>query len=218
MVGTEGTHMQMFTLNSIGVIIAVILGALVYASIGMNGVTMMALFLLVSAHITSYEYKQKKSMGLYDYTRGWQNVFSNGIMPLMFAVLSGPYGIFPFLGSMASIMADKMSSEIGVIDKDVYDILGFKRVKQGTNGGISFTGTSASLAGGMVMGIAAVYLFGIAPSQAFFIGICGLLGSLADSVAGHFEERGMGNKATSNIAGSAAGGLAALAMHGIGML
>src|SRR5271157_1545022 len=121
--------MQMFTLNGIGVILAIVLGLLVNQFIGMNGVILMVIFLLVSAYITSYEYNQKKSLGLYDYTRGWQNVLSNGIVPVIFAVVSGIYGIYPFLGSVSAIMADKMSSEIGVIDKDVYDILGFSKVK-----------------------------------------------------------------------------------------
>ncbi len=210
--------MQMFTLNSIGVILAVVLGLLVNQFIGLNGVIMMGIFLLVSAYITSYEYNQKKSLGLYDYTRGWQNVFSNGIMPVAFAAVSGMYGIFPFLGSVAAIMADKMSSEIGVIDKNVYDILGFKKVKPGVNGGISVIGTLASLIGGLIMGISAAYLFGITPSQALMISICGLAGSLADSVAGHFEERGLGSKGTSNIIGSAFGGALAILFHNMGMI
>jgi uncharacterized protein (TIGR00297 family) len=210
--------MQMFTLNSIGVILAVALGLLVNQFIGMNGVALMVIFLLVSAYITSYEHNQKKSLGLYDYTRGWQNVFSNGAMPVIFAAVSGAYGIFPFLGSMASIMADKMSSEIGVIDNDAFDILGFRRVKPGVNGGISATGTLASLTGGLIMGISAAYLFGITPSQALMVGVCGLAGSLADSVAGHFEERGFGSKGTSNMAGSAFGGALAIALHSMGMM
>jgi uncharacterized protein (TIGR00297 family) len=210
--------MQMFTLNSIGVVLAIVLGLLINHFIGLNGVIMMAIFLLVSAYITSYEYNQKKVLGLYDYARGWQNVFSNGIMPVIFAIASGGYGVFPFLGSVASVMADKMSSEIGVIDKDAYDILGFKKVKPGVNGGVSLTGTLASLTGGVIIGIAATYLFGITPLQAFMVGICGLVGSLADSVAGHFEEKGLGSKGTSNIVGAMAGGICAIALREIGMI
>jgi uncharacterized protein (TIGR00297 family) len=210
--------MQMFTLNSIGVVLAIVLGLLINHFVGLNGVVLLVIFLLVSAYITSYEYKQKKVLGLYDYARGWQNVFSNGIMPVVFAVASGGYGVFPFLGSVASVMADKMSSEIGVIDKDVYDILTFRKVKPGVNGGVSVTGTLASLTGGVIVGIAATYLFGITPAQAFLVGVCGLVGSLADSVAGHFEERGLGSKGTSNIVGSMAGGICAIIFHGIGMM
>jgi len=200
--------MKIFTLNSIGAMLAIILGVLLYHFIGVNGILVMLLFLLVSAYITSYEHKRKRHLGLYDYQRGWQNVLSNGIMPLIFAAVSALTGnIAFFLGSMASIMADKMASEIGVIDDEVYDIVGFRKVKPGVNGGVSLTGLVASLVGGFIMGIAGVFLFGITPMQAFLVGLCGLGGSMADSIAGHYEEQGKGSKETSNIIGSLVGGL-----------
>ncbi|MCX6773584.1 MAG: DUF92 domain-containing protein, partial [Candidatus Micrarchaeota archaeon] len=200
--------MKIFTLNSIGAVLAIILGVLVYYFIGLKGLLVMLLFLLVSAYITSYEHKRKRNLGLYDYQRGWQNVLSNGIMPLVFAAISAITGnIFFFLGSMASVMADKMASEIGIIDDEVYDIVGLKRTHPGVNGGVSLTGLVASLVGGWIIGISGVYLFGITPLQAFFVGICGLGGSVADSIAGHFEEMGMGSKETSNIIGSLVGGI-----------
>jgi uncharacterized protein (TIGR00297 family) len=202
--------MKIFTLNSIGAVLAIVLGVLVYYFIGIRGILVMLLFLLVSAYITSYEHKRKRHLGLYDYQRGWQNVLSNGIMPLIFAAVSAFTGnVLFFLGSMASVMADKMASEIGVIDDEVYDIVGFKRTQAGVNGGVSMTGLTASLVGGIIMGISGVYLFGITPLQAFFIGVCGLAGSIADSIAGHFEERGLGSKESSNIIGSLVGGIVA---------
>jgi uncharacterized protein (TIGR00297 family) len=200
--------MKIFTLNSIGAVLAIVLGILVYYFIGINGLLVMLLFLLVSAYITSYEHKRKRNLGLYDYQRGWQNVLSNGMMPLVFAAVSAFTGnVFLFLGSMSSVMADKMASEIGVIDDEVYDIVGFKRTHPGVNGGVSLTGLTASLVGGWIIGISGVYLFGITPLQAFFVGVCGLAGSVADSIAGHFEEKGMGSKETSNIIGSLVGGI-----------
>ena len=53
---------------------------------------------------------------------------------------------------------------------------------------------------------------GLPPVYVLIIAISGLLGSVVDSVAGHFEEKGIGNKYTSNILCAIAAALIAYAV------
>ena len=68
-------------------------------------------------------------------------------------------------------------------------------------------GTIASAAGGMVIGLIAIVMFGFTPNQAFIVGIAGFVGSMADTILGVLEENGVGTKGTTNFLCSIVGGL-----------
>lgn len=198
-------------LDTKGVALALIFGFLLIFFGGANYLILMLWFFVLAIIVTRYEYETKKELGLYEHERSWENVFSNGLVPVILAYLSPHIGFMPFVASIAAVTADKFGSEVGVLDKNnPISILSFKEVKPGTSGAISKVGTVASLSAGILIGIGAIFLFGITPEKAVIVSLAGLGGSLVDTLFGFFEEKGIGTKDTTNILGSVAGALLGL--------
>ena len=195
-------------LDTKGVVLALIFGFLLIFFGGPNYLILMLWFFVLAIIVTRYEYETKKELGLYEHERSWENVFSNGLVPVILAYLSPQIGAMPFIASMAAVTADKFGSEVGVLDKeDPISIISFKKVKPGTSGAISKMGTVASMGAGALIELGAIFLFGITPEKAVIVSLAGLGGSLIDTFFGFFEERGLGTKDTTNILGSIAGAL-----------
>lgn len=198
-------------LDTKGVVLALIFGFLLIFFGGTNYLILMLWFFVLAIIVTRYEYETKKELGLYEHERSWENVFSNGLVPVILAYLSPQIGAMPFIASMAAVTADKFGSEIGVLDREnPISLLNFKEVKPGVSGAISKMGTVASLGAGALIGLGAIFLFGITPEKAVFVSLAGLGGSMIDTLFGFFEERGVGTKDTTNILGSIAGALLGL--------
>lgn len=169
-------------------------------------------FLVASVIVTKYGYEKKREMGLYEHERSWENVLANGLVPTACAVLSPAIGWGPYVASLAAITADKFASELGVLGGEPVNLLNFKKCKRGTNGAITAFGTLMSLDAGLLVGIAAYFLIpGLDLWTVVTIGIIGFAGSMADSIVGVLEERGIGNKATTNLICALFGALAGLA-------
>lgn len=90
----------------------------------------------------------------------------------------------------ACCTADTWASEVGILSAGrprLAVALFTRTVPHGTNGGMSLLGTGASFAGGAFIGICYFALSGFERSQLPMIGfgaVCGVLGSLIDSVLG----------------------------------
>ena len=191
------------------------------------GATLLAFF-FSSSKLTQYKEEVRQNM-VDNYKRGgqrdWVQVFCNGFIPMVLAVAYGfmagcvdvPLGALPnveswradiitlimgaFMGYYACCCGDTWASEVGTLSKDTPRlIVGFRPVRKGTNGGITLLGMSASLAGGLCIGLV-FYLAALAsptlwifPSQrAVAAGqwkliplglMAGMTGSLIDSVIG----------------------------------
>ncbi|KAK5578319.1 hypothetical protein RB653_007989 [Dictyostelium firmibasis] len=100
-----------------------------------------------------------------------------------------------FIGHYSCCNGDTWASELGILSKgDPILITSFKKVPKGTNGGLSFLGVSASIAGGFFIGLIfyiSSYFFDPANhhqqqllSILLLSTISGLLGSLIDSLMG----------------------------------
>ncbi len=193
-----------------GVLLAILFGIILFFYGGSNYLVLMLFFFLLAVAVTKYEYEIKRDMGIYEHERGWENVLSNGIVPSILAVLSPTIGPVPFIASLAAVTADKFGSEIGVLDaSDPVSLLGFKHVKAGTSGAMSVMGTIGSLAGASAIGFAAMFVFGLNPTQALFIALAGLGGSVVDTLFGVLEEHGLGTKGTTNFICSLTGAVIA---------
>lgn len=195
-----------------GVALAVAMGAIVAVFGTPEFLALMLLFLAASVIVTKYGYEKKREMGLYEHERSWENVLANGLVPTICAVLHPAIGWGPYVGSLAAITADKFASELGVLGGEPISLLNFKKVKRGTNGAVTLFGTLMSLDAGLMIGIATFALIpGIGLWKVVGIGLIGLAGSMADSIVGVLEERGIGNKATTNAICALFGALAGLA-------
>lgn len=202
-------------LDTKGVLLALFFGAVLLFFGGLNYLALMLVFFFLAIVVTKYEYEIKKDLGLYEHERGWENVLSNGLLPSALAILSPQIGAAPFIASIASVMADKFGSEIGVLDPhDPISLFDLKPVKPGTSGAMSIMGTIGSLAGAAAIGACAVFLFQLTPGQGLLIAAIGLLGSIVDTAFGVFEERGFGTKGTTNFICSVAGAILAYMLIG----
>lgn len=195
-------------LDRAGIALSIIMGISLLIVGGLNYLGSMLTFLAVAVAVTKYGYYEKKEIGIYEYERSWENVLSNGLIPTIAALFSSTTGPFPFICSLAAVNADKFASELGVFSKEKpIDLLTFKQTKPGKSGAVSLLGLVMSLAGALIIGVFSIFFFSITPTQALIVGGIGLLGSVADSLAGILEERGIGNKSTSNLICSLVGAL-----------
>lgn len=198
----------MGVLDKEGMIAAVIMGAVIVYFAGLNYLAFMFIFLFLGIIVTRYDYEIKRDMGLYEHERGVENVLSNGLGPMLFAIVAGVLGPVPFLASVAAVTADTFGSEVGVLARGKPLNLGnLQPAKAGTSGAISAMGTVASAIGAMLIAVAGLLIFNLNPNQAFWIGVAGFLGSFVDTLFGIVEEKGIGTKGTTNFICSIAGGI-----------
>jgi len=199
-------------LDFAGIALAVLMGLVIAIFSSTSFLLLALLFLALSVAATKYGYEKKRELGLYEHERSWENVLANGFVPMLCAVFSPSIGWGAYAGALAAITADKFASELGVLGGEPYFLLTMKKVKPGKNGAITPFGTLMSLDGGLLIGFAAMFLFpGVSLGKVVAIGLVGFFGSLADSIVGVLEERGIGNKATTNAICSLFGALVGFA-------
>ena len=199
-------------LDFAGVALAVVMGLMIALFGKPEFLAMILLFLAASVIVTKYGYEKKREMGLYEHERSWENVLANGLIPTICAVLHPAIGWGPYVGALAAITADKFASELGVLGGEPVNLLNFKKTKRGTNGAITMFGSLMSLDAGLLVGIAAFFLLpGLDLWKVVAIGLIGFAGSMVDSIVGVLEEKGIGNKATTNAICSIFGAVAGFA-------
>lgn len=212
------------TLDRNGVIAALLLGAGLLFFGGQMGtyfLLVMLWFLALSGVVTWIGKTRKSAIGVYERSRSYSNVIANGSIPLIvviFYYFNASMGIIPqsfviisYVASVAAIMADKFSSEIGVLGGKPWMLLTLKKVRQGTSGAVTAFGFGAGLLGSLLIGITLIGTSNYAIAL-IVIMISGLVGNTIDSVLGYFEEKGIGNKFTSNFGCSFAGWATSLIM------
>jgi len=189
---------------------------LVHCLAGWPFVIALGLFFVTSSWLTKYKGGIKKNIE-HGYKEGggrnWLQVFANGgvgtFISIVYLYTVGTEKehcinfdsyywpsmlLAAFVGHYACVNGDTWSSEVGVLSKgDPYLITSWKKVKKGTNGGVSFLGTVASILGGSVIGLGtfiSFFFFSATPFSLsywrviFFGSFAGLLGSLIDSILG----------------------------------
>jgi uncharacterized protein (TIGR00297 family) len=197
-----------------GLVLTLVFGAAIVIFGSFLHLVLVFMFLLLSIMVTKFGYSEKKEMGIYEHDRSWENVLSNGLIPTLVVITGFFLGLGPiaFICSVSAVTADKFASELGVLGGNPISLDGVKRVKPGTSGAVSITGTFMSLAGAALVGVAAIFLFGVTPTTAILITLAGFAGSLADTFFGVFEEKGFGTKGTTNIICSVVGAVIGMAL------
>ncbi len=212
--------LKVLTLDKAGVALAILMGILILffgRNYGLLFLIDIAVFLVLSAIVTMFGKSRKEGIGMYETARGWKNVLCNGLVPLLLAfsyflyssmsvIPMGPLIAYLYIASVAAVTADKFSSEIGVLDGEPIMLVTMKYVKKGVSGGVTPLGMAAALVAAGAIGASAFLISGSLEVVAI-IAISGFLGSLADSLLGYWEEKGVGNKYTSNFLCSMIGAL-----------
>lgn len=214
-------------LSMSGAVAAAVVGAGTLGCSLRFGATLIAFF-LSSSKLTQYkiEIKQVSDDSVAKGARrDWLQVFCNGLVPTILSIAYGilvgcvdlPMGPLPsleparadlvtlfmgsFLGYYACCCGDTWASELGVLSKYQPRLITTLRpVRPGTNGGVTLTGLSASVLGGMFVGIVFYLSALVSPTLWIFdtqrqiatqqwllivIGLAaGLFGSLLDSLLG----------------------------------
>ena len=197
------------SLDRRGALAAAVLGTVVFGLGGLGWAVVLLTF-FISASALSKVFKTRKDVVGQDFAKGSRRdagqVSANGgvggSLALSFFVLAWitpesrflPALWLGFCASFAAANADTWATELGVLNpRRPVLISTFRRVPQGTSGGVSLAGTLAALAGAGLVGLAAVLSvaagwapMGGMPLWAQFLVItgAGLLGSFVDSYLG----------------------------------
>jgi uncharacterized protein (TIGR00297 family) len=197
------------SLDQSGMVVAAILGTIVFGLGGVAWAVVLLTFFITSSGLSHFFRSRKNAAGL-DFAKGSRRdagqVVANGgvagVLTLTFFILSmfspgnrlTPILWVGFAASLAAANADTWATELGILNpiRPVL-ITTFKQVPKGTSGGISLVGTLAALAGStLVAGVAVLGVrLGWVPGsgiglvwQFVIISLAGLLGALVDSVLG----------------------------------
>ncbi|MEM0149557.1 MAG: DUF92 domain-containing protein [Candidatus Micrarchaeaceae archaeon] len=219
-----------------GVAAGLLLAAALYVlgmQFGLLFVISMVLFLVLSALATRAGAKRKMALKLFEKSRGIRNVAANGMGPLVMAIIFysayargmgflAMLSVIGFMGSVAAIASDKFASEIGVLGAEPRMLLTLRKVRKGVSGGVSLLGLGASFAAALIIALLVLpYLpamgalsDGIAPAAAFAsVLLGGFFGNIIDSALGYYEDKGIGNKFSTNFVCSISGAVLAMLLY-----
>ncbi len=181
------------SLNKSGAIAATVTGTIIFGIGGLPWAILLLTFFITSSALSRAFKKRKQGLDE-KFSKGHERdagqVFGNGGIATAFAALHFffPNELWPWLGfaaALAAVNADTWATELGVLNPNPPRMITNLRkiVEKGTSGGISLTGTLASLIGSALIAFLASLLtnnWSIFP----LITISGLAGSLFDSLLG----------------------------------
>ncbi len=184
---------------------------------GLQWFLLLLTFYLLGGGFTRYGYAYKHKLGIAQSkggVRGYKNVYSNSLVPLIMAVCFGIYGsdlfVYAFIGSVATANGDTLASEIGETSRSLPRMITtLKPVEPGVDGGVTTLGEAASLAGAVIIGLLAAVtgmtgIFGLITGA-----VAGFLGTNFDSLLGAtLQSRGLLSNNGVNLLATAFGALA----------
>jgi uncharacterized protein (TIGR00297 family) len=204
-------YLPLFLLLTAGIIISVrtekltlpaaltggAIAVLIFFGAGYTGLFMLAAFFVLGTIGTAWKKKEKQQFKpAADHTkRNTGQVLANGgvaaIIGIVICFMPAQIELLRIMmaASLASAMADTLSSEFGMIyGHRFYNIVTFKKDERGLDGVISLEGTVIGIAGSVI--IAIIYALGFGWNNSFLIIlVAGTIGNLSDSVLGALLER-----------------------------
>jgi len=213
-----------------GTVAGFVVGMIIGIAGDVTWLFLLLFFLLSSFAATRYRFALKEAMGVQEGKkgeRGAMNVLANAFAPTVIALLSAfSFGLIPatwagivFLSALAVAGADTLASEIGVLSDRARLITTFRRVKAGTDGGISVLGEVCAIGASLytaLFGWLILYLLSskiglvvTLPSESWFLvipAVVGFLGCQIDSILGAtLERRGLIHKKGVNLVATSTG-------------
>jgi uncharacterized protein (TIGR00297 family) len=225
-------------LNATGAFTAFAMGALIVLFTNLYWLLLLFALLGLGSAATRWRFTEKQAKKVSERgggRRSTRNVIANGATPAALAV-AAPFiagsswgadvaGV-AYVSAIAVAAADTFASEFGSLAKRVRMITTFRIVPAGVDGGVSWQGQLAALAGGLVVSLLGAFFLGVAPTW-FQIGgaplmavtpltlglpvLCGFIGCQVDSVLGAtLEGGGLFTKEETNLFAITAGALLGL--------
>src|SRR5581483_1739552 len=221
-------------LNAAGAFTAFTMGALIVLFTNLSWLLLLFALLALGSAATRFRFAEKEAKKVSEKQggrRSTRNVIANGATPAILAVaapfvaqLWGPdvAGI-AYVSAIAVAAADTLASEFGSLAKRVYMITTLKQVPAGVDGGVSFPGQMAALAGGTIIALLGWLFLGVLSMGELHVGftpatllipiLCGFVGCQIDSILGAtVEGNGLFTKEETNLVSISAGALLGLVL------
>jgi len=216
-----------------GSVLAIVVGLVIGLAGGLSWVILLLIFLVTSFAATKYRFALKKERGLQEGVRGerdWENVLASGLVPVIIAIMSYENDYYPtfdrsigttlFLCAVAIAAADTVASELGILSRKTWLITTGKRVRAGTDGGVSGLGQLWAFIAALYTGAVGIVVLGYFDAALefdwwlpIFVAMIGFVGCQFDSVIGAtIERRGYVSKLTNNLMSIASGTILAWVM------
>jgi uncharacterized protein (TIGR00297 family) len=190
---------------------------LLFAGAGPTAFATLAVLFLMTWVATRLGYRRKLALGLAERREGrnaWQilaNLAVSALGSVVFSATGNRVWLVTMVAALAEAATDTLASEIGQYRRpDARLITTWECVPTGTDGGITFPGSIAGLAAGLVIAAVAT-VGGLLPQALLWIPIAaGFAGMLIDSLLGAtLQRRGwISNQAVNFLATLAAAALA----------
>jgi uncharacterized protein (TIGR00297 family) len=194
---------------------AFVIGMIVGVFGNVYWIFLLLIFMASSFIATKYKHDTKEARGVAEHkmsTRRAKNVLANGLVPAAVVLFGSFYfekyiSAILFITAISVAMSDTIASEIGMLSDRAYLITNpKKRVKPGTNGGISLLGEGAAVFAAIFITITGWIILSLSqtlpknPSLMLFPLLIGLAGCHIDSVLGAtLQEKGVLTNSGVNI-------------------
>ena len=217
------------TASAPGMVTGVLLALLTIVLGGYGWFVILITFFGIGGLASKFRYDQKEQRGIAEDNegaRGSGNVLGNSTVALV-AVLAhaasetgllgmeatlSPLFAAAFAGSIATAMADTLSSEIGGLYDRPRLITTLEVVDPGTDGGVTWQGELAGVAGALLVALIAVGLTSTTPLEGTVVVVAGVAGMTMDSLLGAtLEGSYLGNQGV-NFLATLTGGVVALGL------
>lgn len=206
------------TASVAGMLTGVLLGLLTIVLGGYGWFVVLISFFAIGGLSSKFRYEEKAELGVAeanDGARGSGNVLGNAAVAII-AVLGYAASsaslvpgdpeptlfLFAFAGSVATAMSDTLSSEIGSVFETPRLITTLEPVEPGTDGGVTWQGEVAGIAGATVVaGISSLLFPEVTVVGAVIIVTAGVVGMTVDSLLGAtLEGKVLGNQGVNFLA------------------
>lgn len=181
-----------------------VIGAIIYVSLGPQGFTVLALFVVGGSALTRLGYEIKHRSGIAQERggrRGAKNALANCAVATLCAVLAALTGheafTAAFVASLGAAFADTAESEVGQLYSRAPRLVTTLRVvPPGTDGAVSLTGTLAGVVAALLTAVLGFSL-GMLESTAatLLVALAAFFGTVVDSLVGTLARRA-GNELT----------------------
>ena len=185
-------------LTLLAAVAGAVIAVFIFAGAGYAGLSMLAAFFVLGTIATSWKKNEKRALKPKEdqsLRRNTGQVLANGgvagLAGILIYFIPSKADLLRIImaASLASAMADTLSSELGMVyGRRFYNIITFEKDGRGLDGVISVEGTLIGLTGSTL--IAIIYALGLGWSTAVLVIIAaGTIGNLSDSVLGALMER-----------------------------
>lgn len=206
-----------------GMLTGVLLSLVTVVLGGLGWFVVLLAFFGIGGLSTKFHYERKVDRGVAEPNegaRGTGNVLGNSLFALLAVLAYAAHLSLPFpaavyavafAGSLATALADTLSSEIGGLFDRPRLLTTLERVEPGTDGAVTWQGELAGLTGAVVIGVLSGAFLGLPWAAVPLVTLAGLVGMTVDSLAGAtIEGIYVGNQSVNFLATTAGGMTGAL--------